>query len=577
MPFTESQIPFTSQHYLECGIEDCERNCQFYCNDCHQPMCDQCRDEHQRSPKTKNHEVVLFMQRKLRLPVEKCRDHPTREIDIFCDICNIPLCSKCSTMSDHKGHSFTDLETIYTEKAAACREEIPKIQEYFMPTAKELQKDIETEATEIKTIMDAIRSSMRDEAKSLKLLVDEVTSDNIEQVNKMEKSLSEILQNQDKTYQDYISYLEVLTKTLYGYLNSTQLQNNPILSSLSKRLIIRPIPETTKPVYPEFTPAQFSKEDVVKLLGKITVPNTKPENRIIKPIESVSTLLKPTDTQMKQDGKKSGVNQTLFLSSSVTKVKEYIVPGVNGVYHILQGQSGRLWVSDNNGSLVQTDLQGNELHKMQTSARYEGFFAITQDGDLIYTDQANKAINGITFGNTITEIIKTGDWVPLTLHSSHINGDILVGMQNGKGGKVTRYSQTWQEIQNIQRDNNGQDLYCCPEYITENINSDICTSDLRKNALVVVNKSGQHRFSYTGQGSKFYPKGVCTDLLGHIIVCDYHSDTVDLLDQDGQFLCLLLTREQEVLSPYSVFVDEENNLHVGEHYTNKLTVYKYLQ
>lgn len=182
MAFSESQMPFTAQHYLECGIEDCERNCHFYCNDCHQPVCDQCRDEHQRSPKTKNHEVVLFMQRKLRLPVERCRDHPTRDIDIFCDKCSVPLCSKCSTMPVHKEHSFTDLEAIYTEKVAACREEIPKLQEYFVPIAKELQKDIEREATEIKTIMDGIRSSMKEEAKSFKSLVDEVTSDNIEQV-----------------------------------------------------------------------------------------------------------------------------------------------------------------------------------------------------------------------------------------------------------------------------------------------------------------------------------------------------------------------------------------------------------
>uniref|UniRef100_K1RCG0 Uncharacterized protein n=1 Tax=Magallana gigas TaxID=29159 RepID=K1RCG0_MAGGI len=52
------------QNYLECGTEDCEKNCQFYCNDCHQPMCEQCRDEHQKSPETKNHEVVHYRQHK---------------------------------------------------------------------------------------------------------------------------------------------------------------------------------------------------------------------------------------------------------------------------------------------------------------------------------------------------------------------------------------------------------------------------------------------------------------------------------------------------------------------------------
>ncbi|XP_065923740.1 E3 ubiquitin-protein ligase TRIM71-like [Magallana gigas] len=572
MALSKSQIPPDAQHYLVCGIEDCERNCQFYCNPCHQPMCEQCKDTHQKKKKTKNHEVVPYQERKRQIPVEKCSDHPTKDIDILCDECNVPLCSKCSTMPVHKGHSFTDLETIYTEKTVACRQEVQKIQTYFVPTANGLQKEIKTDATEIKAIMDNIRSSIRDEAKSLKKLVDEVASDNIEQVNKMEESLKEMLQSQDKTCQDYISHLEDLVKQFQGYLSSTQLQNNPIIFSLTEHLKIRPIPETTKPVPPVFTAGQYRKEDVIKLLGRVTVPDTKPENRKIKPMETApSTPLKPTGKQRKQDREKSDVKQTLSLSSSVTKVREYTVPGVDGVSHVSLGKSGRLWVSDKKGNLVQTDLQGNQLHKIQTTGGFEGYHTVTQDGDLIYIDKNNEVIHRITLDNTITEFIKTGGEIPLSIHSSHINGDILVGMI----GKVTRYNKTGEEIQNIEWDYKGQELYSIPNYITENINGDICTSNLNK--VVVVNKSGQHKFSYSGQGSEFDYRGLCTDLLGHILVCDFYGDTVDLLDQDGQFLCQLLTNQQGVTCPFSVCVDDENNLIVGQRNTNTVTVYKYLQ
>nr|XP_011446237.2 uncharacterized protein LOC105341406 isoform X4 [Crassostrea gigas]XP_011446239.2 uncharacterized protein LOC105341406 isoform X4 [Crassostrea gigas]XP_034310294.1 uncharacterized protein LOC105341406 isoform X4 [Crassostrea gigas] len=577
MALSESQIPDTAQDFLMCGIEDCGRNCHFYCNPCHQPMCEHCRDEHQKSPETKNHEVVSYRERKRQLPVEKCRDHPTKDIDILCDECNASLCSKCSTMSVHKGHSFTDLETIYTEKSAAYRQEFQRIQAYFIPMAKDLRNEIKIDATKIKTIMDDIRSSMRDEAKFLKKLVDEVTSDNIEQVNIMEESLKEMLQSQDKTYQDYISYLEDLVTKFHDYLSSTQLQNNPIIFPLSEHFKIRPIPETIKPVPPEFTAGQYSKEDVAKLLGRIAIPDTKPEIRKIKPMETASTQLKPTSKQTKQERGKSGVKQTLSLSSSVTKVREYTVPGFDEVYHISLGKSGRLWVSDGSGNLVQTDLQGNRLQKIQTNDRSEGNHTVTQDGDLIYTDHSNNIINRITPDNTITKFIKTGDWVPISIHSSHINGDILVGLIKEGKGRVTRCNKIGKDIRNIERDNKGQKLYSYPHYITENINGDICTSDSLKDAVVVVNKSGQHRFSYTGQRSTFYPQGVCTDRLGHILVCDYYSDTVDLLDQDGQFLCLLLTKQQGVEYPCSVCADDENNLIVGQGHSNTFTVYKYLQ
>ncbi|XP_052676638.1 tripartite motif-containing protein 2-like isoform X2 [Crassostrea angulata] len=580
MALSESQIPPDAQHYLVCGTEDCEKNCQFYCNVCHQPMCEQCRDEHQKNKKTKNHEVVHYKQRKRQLPLEKCKIHPTRNIELLCEDCQIPICSKCTGTKEHRGHAFTDLENVFAEKCSHCHIEITKIRSYFEPTSQDLKKKIARDVTEIKKIMEGVRTSMKTEAESVKKLVETITSDKIEQVNKIEQSLLETLNGQNQKIDDYINYLNDLIQTFYGYLSPSNTEQLTFALK-SENLVIRPIPETSKPVPPIFTAGQYSKDDVAKLLGRITFPNTKPENREIKSMETAFTQLKPTGKQRKQDREKSDVKQTLSLSSSVTKVREYTVPGVNEVYHISLGKSGRLWVSDWRGNLVQTDLQGNQLQKIQTSGQDEGFHTVTQDGGLIYTDRENKVVNRITLDNTITEFIKTGDWEPLSIHSSHNNGDLLVEMQTDEEAKVTRYNKTGTEIQNIQRDNKGQTLYGTPHYITENINGDVCVSDYNKHAVVVVDKSGQHRFSYTGQGSVLYPYGICTDVLGHILVCDtaisIFSNTVHLLDQDGQLLSLLLTDQQGVECPISVCVDNENNLSVGQNNTNTVKVYKYLQ
>ncbi|XP_011423245.3 E3 ubiquitin-protein ligase TRIM45-like [Magallana gigas] len=571
MALSESQIPPDAQHYLVCGTEDCEKSCQFYCNNCHQQMCEQCRNDHQKNKKTKNHEVVPYKQRKRQHPVEKCKIHSTKDIDLLCEECQIPLCYKCATTKEHRGHAFTDLEMVFDEKVSQCQEEIAKIRNHLDPTSQDLKKEIAGDVTEIKKIMEGLRRSMKAEAESLKNLVDTVTSDNIEQVNKIEQSILETLNGQSLEIEAYMNYLNDLIKTFYGYLSPSNIEQLTFALK-SKNVIIRPIPETSKPVTPVFTAGQYSKEDVAMLLGRIQVPNTKPEHRKIKTIETASILLKHTVKQRESD-----VKPTLSMSSSVTKVREYKVPGVDRVCHVSLGKSGRLWASGVDGKLVQTDLQGNQLQKIETSGNDRGYHTVTQDEDLIYTDRDKKVINRITPDNTITEFIKTGDWKPLSIHSSHINGDILVGMHIALRGKVTRYNKTGKEIQNVERNNKGQELYSYPRYITENINGDICTSDSLQCAVVVVNKSGKHRFSYTGQGPMFSPRGVCTDLLGHILVCDYYSDTVYLLDQDGQFLCLLLTPQQWVKHPYSVCVDDENNLIVGQRTTNTVTVYKYLQ
>lgn len=50
-------------------------------------------------------------------------------------------------------------------------------------------------------------------------------------------------------------------------------------------------------------------------------------------------------------------------------------------------------------------------------------------------------------------------------------------------------------------------------------------SDYDEHATLVINITGQHKFSYTGQGTKFHPFDIDTDtcILSHIMVCD--SDT----------------------------------------------------
>ena len=148
MALSESQIPPDAQHYLVCGTEDCERNRQFYCNDCHQPMCEQCRDEHKKYKETKNHEVVHYKQRKRQIPVEKCKIHPTKDIDLLCEECQVPLCSKCTATNEHRGHVFTDLEMVFAEKVLQYQEEIDKIRNYFEPSSQDLKREIAGDVTE---------------------------------------------------------------------------------------------------------------------------------------------------------------------------------------------------------------------------------------------------------------------------------------------------------------------------------------------------------------------------------------------------------------------------------------------
>lgn len=100
-----------------------------------------------------------------------------------------------------------------------------------------------------------------------------------------------------------------------------------------------------------------------------------------------------------------------------------------------------------------------------------------------------------------------------------------------------------------------------PNYITENNNGDVIVSDWSR-AVVVTKRGGRYRFSCTkhASGKQLQPRGIRTDPLSHILVCDHK--TVLLFDKDGQFLSNLLSFD--IFTPYSLSFDANtNDLWVG--------------
>ena len=83
------------------------------------------------------------------------------ETHIFCKECQIPLCSKCYTRKEHCGHNFDDLLEIYAEKYTLQQREFAKIQRYLLPMTQRLKTDIKWDITEVKNIMESIRTSIR--------------------------------------------------------------------------------------------------------------------------------------------------------------------------------------------------------------------------------------------------------------------------------------------------------------------------------------------------------------------------------------------------------------------------------
>lgn len=241
---------------------------------------------------------------------------------------------------------------------------------------------------------------------------------------------------------------------------------------------------------------------------------------------------------------------------------------VKEVKHIACLTSEIMWISDGN-TIMEIDINGRILKKLEVQCTSFGSHTLTENGDLLFLKE-NEVFMLTVDGQIHNLSIQASQH--FCIHSSKINGDILVGNNN----KVTRYSNLGKKINQIEMNDEGFPLYHEPMFITENKNGDIIVSDKVKKAVVAVDKSGRYLFQYKGHRfhSKFHPGGICTDVFGHILACDVVFDRIiHLLDQTGHFLIYLMTKLDR---PQALCMDTKHNLYIG--CTNKATinVYTYL-
>lgn len=275
---------------------------------------------------------------------------------------------------------------------------------------------------------------------------------------------------------------------------------------------------------------------------------------------------------------------------STLKFKKSLTVAGESCDHITRVTPNLFWVSDAKNKIFLANTSGGDtLHHLRGSLHNSssGLHAVNDKSELIYIDEKfNIKILSVDRKTTSRIIGSTNDALePFCLYWARSSKDLLVGtIDHGTStGKVIRYSQTGRLTQTIELNNVGLSIYKKPLYITENNNGDIVVSDYNAGmsfgAVVVTDGGGLHRFSYKGHplGSELGPKGICTNALSHILVCDDNTHTVQMLDKNGQFLSHLLIRPPGIFNPTSLSYDYKTNcLWVGSGTNNKMCAYMYI-
>ncbi|XP_048747642.2 E3 ubiquitin-protein ligase TRIM71-like [Ostrea edulis] len=525
-----TQRNFTTQCKVR-QCSQCQGDTEFYCNTCKRDLCLQCKEKHVIDLHTKYHDVVIYREKFKCVPLrETCVRHTNRKYRKFCDQCKYSVCKRCI---EHRTHALKSLRTTYRTKRQQHREIIHTIRSDTIYNCRVFLAGIKNDIKTCPQLICYRQLQMSTKAQRLKDMIDTVVC-NVK--TRCRGVLTERMQKR-KMNRDVVH--------IENYEHSYEQSANRAVQFL---LFIK----TSR------------------------VPQIK---------NSPSRLLSViTEIQMTTQKRQIGINECVKRMPTPIKHMSICVKGISyGVYHISRVRADRVWVCDST-NLILTDTTGDTVHCVADSiSGYRGIHTVKSSHELIYINSADT-IKVLSVDNkTDTDVLnKTLEWTTRCVYYSPAIGDLIVGMckSGAYTGRVTRYTSTGQHILTIEHDNEGHMLYSYPDYITENKNGDIIVSDYDRRAVVVTERVGRHRFSYTGppSGSSLRPCGICTDALSHILVCDLNTHTVQMIDKDGQFLFLLLTRQHGIYRPFSLDYDDKTNLlWVGSQGTTTVSVYRYIQ
>ncbi|XP_062595065.1 E3 ubiquitin-protein ligase Midline-1-like [Saccostrea cucullata] len=545
-----------AQELITCDL--CVKPVQQFCNSCQVGLCEDCINKHVKSLKSMKHDIVPFTTRTVQLVFPQCTSHSHQRCEAHCQQCDVPVCIKCLT-GQHKGHVFEDMDKIIALKREKIKQETEEIEGIILKTTTQ-DSDTENKISQSLAQYADLQKQTNDHRNQWHLEVDNI-------FNKME-SLIQSLRD------DHITTL----KSCQSKLRS---QNSSMTQTVQEN---KEILKSNKVSYVNNYQSKLKEYRNILLIPDLSLPSL--QTNTVKGRE-LSIELGENKATLTQTSLSSLTDEVSFLSVKElleeVKVIANIPTNAKQLQKVACVGSDKAWISGTDKMITCVDIHGAVQDTVtSTCNRFPNDITVTRQGELIYSDIANRTVNIVRDGKTETLITTPRDWHPSGLFCTR-SGDILVSMSTTDDShvKIVRY-QGQRVTQEIDKDEHGDPIYQGGEYavnVVENNNGDIVASDVNAYTVVVVDRTGKVRFRYNDKppGGKelFAPGQIVTDFIGHIIVVDSFNNCLHILDQNGQFLRCVDNCGIEDLIGLSV--DNEGRLWVGLCDSGEMKVIEYLK
>ncbi|XP_078322021.1 E3 ubiquitin-protein ligase TRIM36-like isoform X1 [Crassostrea virginica] len=563
------------QDVLRCALCDIGI-APLYCNVCLIHLCKNCVEKHLLDT-AKVHNVVSFKQHLVNSKYPQCLDHPTKQCELHCGRCDIPICLLCISSGEHEQHKKEDILKTLASKKELLRTDLQELETSIYPNFQEHASGIPVQRAEISKHFKELTTAIAKQGEIIHTEIDTIIKKMQNEIQSINRQHLTTIDKQEEAITGTIEDIQQAILELKRLLDTSEFCL--VAEYKSRNVQFRKIPPKFKNTFPKFQPNKINKEKLREQFGTLLFFSTETHQQSF--ISQIPEIDSPAPYSPFLDAPN-------LITEITTEYKE--------LYNVACVSDDEIWTCGLDKVLKLYNMQGELLKSFKTkSGGTPGDIAVTKNEDLVYSDYSDSSINLVCKAEVqplvsllgrkpsihIKPLIRLQGWRPHGMCSTS-SGDLLVIMnsEDRKQTKVVRFSGST-EKQTIQWDDQGHPLYSSGKilnkYLSENRNLDICVSDCHARAVVVVSAAGKLRFRYTGLPSTtmrlFFPRDITTDSQGRILTADGNNHCIHILDQHGSFLRYIDSCGLHRI--YGLCVDSKDNLFVTERDKCKVKKIKY--
>lgn len=269
---TEDILPDAQAPIVKCLVCCRGEDANFYCKECTQEICADCKGTHLRMKVNQNHTVIRIAADKQTsgkcFSHTMCQSHPNNLVQMYCVSCYTPVCLACIADKEHKNHDFDQLGSVadkYKKALLQIRTETQREMSQMEELLTSIQNDIrDYNDTSVQTIKEV--NDQRIQVKSMvdKLadcLISDIHKRNDADTNTMSRQAVEIEmtiaeRNEFKRSCD-VKLKSDIDMTVKDFISEARLKKKPQVSSLRQ---LHP---------PVFVRNKDIEEDLKNILGKL--------------------------------------------------------------------------------------------------------------------------------------------------------------------------------------------------------------------------------------------------------------------------------------------------------------------